>query len=89
MQEKEYDFDIKKKKKGKEMKEKKNEAYRVLPLLSFSKLVNFSASHFIGNENAVHCSWNASVHRSIVNLVETASSSLMYLTTRDSRRGKA
>lgn len=56
MQEKEYDFDIKKKKKGKEMKEKKNEAYRVLPLLSFSKLVNFSASHFIGNENAVHCS---------------------------------
>lgn len=41
------------KKKKKKRKKGKNEAYRVLPLLSFSKLVNFSASHFIGNENAV------------------------------------
>ena len=40
-------------KKKKKRKKEKNEAYRVLPLLSFSKLVNFSASHFIGNENAV------------------------------------
>lgn len=86
MQEKEYDFDIKKKKKEKKWKKKKrslscSSAPFVLKARQFLG--------FIGNENAVHCSWNASVHRSIVNLVETASSSLMYLTTRDSRRGKA